>query len=96
MTGTNDTKVTLESINDNLNSVLDRLCEIEMILNDPMHGIELPEGVNVDVGEQPTVDMSMTYTIDPPNYTLADDISTTAAVSFRSGGYLNKDNMNDT
>lgn len=96
MTGTD--QVTLKELRDGLNQVLDRLSEIEMILNDPMHGIELPEGVNVDVGEQPTVDMSSTISIDPPNYTLADDldISTRAAVSFRSGGYLDKDNMNDT
>ena len=96
MTGTND--VILKELRDGLNQVLDRLSEIEMILNDPMHGIEMPEGVNIDVGEQPIVDMDSTYTINPLNYTLADDldISTRAAVSFRSGGYLKKDNMNDS
>lgn len=87
MTGTNDTKVTLESINDNLNSVLDRLCEIEMILNDPMHGIELPEGVNVDVGEQPTVDMSSMFSQD----------NLTVSIEYGDKPFSNqKDNMNDT
>jgi hypothetical protein len=87
MTGTNDTKVTLESINDNLNSVLDRLCEIEMILNDPMHGIELPEGVNVGVGEQPTVDMSSMFSQD----------NLTVSIEYGDKPFSNqKDNMNDT
>jgi len=89
---------TMDDLMAGINQIMDRLSEIEMILNDPMHGIELPEGVNIDVGEQPTVDMSSTFTVDPPNYNLAEDmdISTRAAVSFRSGGYLNKENMNDT
>ena len=49
------TKITLEDVKDDLNQILDRLSAIEIILNDPMHGIEFPEGVNVDIGEQPTM-----------------------------------------
>lgn len=78
MTGTD---ITLKDVKDDLNQILDRLSEIEMILNDPMHGIELPEGVNVDVGEQPTHE--------PYSNQFAE-------VAFRSGGYLKKDNMNDS
>ena len=49
MSGT-DKVVTLKDVKDDLNQILDRLSAIEVILNDPMHGIEFPEGVKVDVG----------------------------------------------
>lgn len=61
MTGTN---ITLKDVKDDLNQILDRLSAIEIILNDPMHGIEFPEGVNVDVGEQPHADMNYTAAVD--------------------------------
>ena len=47
--------VTLQDVKDDLNQILDRLSAIEVILNDPMHGIEFPENINVDIDEQPTV-----------------------------------------
>ena len=52
MTGT-DKVVTLKDVKDDLNQILDRLSAIEVILNDPLHGIDFPENVKVDVGEQP-------------------------------------------
>ena len=69
------TEITLKDVKDDLNQILDRLSAIEIILNDPMHGIEFPEGVNVDVGEQPTMasgienfdgnyDMNLTAAVD--------------------------------
>ena len=54
MTGT-DKVVTLKDVKDDLNQILDRLSAIEVILNDPMHGIDFPENVKVDIGEQPTM-----------------------------------------
>ena len=53
MTGTNEKVVTLKDVKDDLNQILDRLSAIEVILNDPLHGIDFPENVKVDVGEQP-------------------------------------------
>ena len=53
MTGTNEKVVTLKDVKDDLNQILDRLSAIEVILNDPLHGINFPENVNVDVGAQP-------------------------------------------
>lgn len=55
MTGTNEKVVTLKDVKDDLNQILDRLSAIEVILNDPLHGIDFPENVKVDVGEQPTM-----------------------------------------
>ena len=43
-------EITLKTINESLNQVLDRLSEIEMILNDPMHGLDLPEGLTMQAG----------------------------------------------
>ena len=54
MTGT-DKVVTLKDVKDDLNQILDRLSAIEVILNDPLHGINFPENVKVDIGEQPTM-----------------------------------------
>ena len=54
MTGT-DKVVTLKDVKDDLNQILDRLSAIEVILNDPLHGIDFPENVKVDIGEQPTM-----------------------------------------
>ena len=48
MTGTKN--VTMEDLMAGINQMNDRLSEIEMILNDPLHGIDLPEGLTVDVG----------------------------------------------
>ena len=42
MTGT-DKVVTLKDVKDDLNQILDRLSAIEVILNDPLHGIDFPE-----------------------------------------------------
>ena len=84
MTGT---EITLKDVKDDLNQILDRLSEIEMILNDPMHGIELPEGVNVDVGEQPTVTMDSMYDM---NSTAAVDtiqIATVPTVTMEDSSY---------
>ena len=53
MTGTDEKVVTLKDVKDDLNQILDRLSAIEVILNDPLHGIDFPENVKVDVGEQP-------------------------------------------
>ena len=49
MSGTK-VNVTLQDVKDDLNQILDRLSAIEVILNDPLHGIQFPENVNVDVG----------------------------------------------
>ena len=48
MTGTKVT--TMDDLMAGINQIMDRLSEIEMILNDPMHGIDLPEGLTIDVG----------------------------------------------
>ena len=48
MTGTKE--VTLEDLMAGINQMNDRLSEIELILNDPLHGIDLPEGLTIDVG----------------------------------------------
>lgn len=48
MTGTSN-EITLKTLNDNLQQVLDRLSEIEMILNNPMHGIDMPDGVDMNI-----------------------------------------------
>ena len=58
MTGTKAT--TMDDLMVGINQIVDRLSEIEMILNDPMHGIELPEGLTVDV--QPIDDQPFYYT----------------------------------
>ncbi len=55
MSGTKEKVVTLKDVKDDLNQILDRLSAIEIILNDPLHGIDFPENVKVDVGEQPNV-----------------------------------------
>ena len=55
MTGTDEKVVTLKDVKDDLNQILDRLSAIEVILNDPLHGIDFPENVKVDIGEQPTM-----------------------------------------
>ena len=47
MTGIKET--TMEDLMSGINQIMDRLSEIEIILNDPMHGIELPEGLTVNV-----------------------------------------------
>ena len=47
MTGTKVT--TMDDLMAGINQIMDRLSEIEMILNDPMHGLDLPEGLTVDV-----------------------------------------------
>ena len=39
----------LDLVLDRLNQVTDRLSEIEMILNNPMHGIDMPEGVEMNI-----------------------------------------------
>lgn len=49
MTGTNK-EITLEDIKDGLNQIYDRLSEIELILNDPMHGLAMPEGMTMQAG----------------------------------------------
>jgi hypothetical protein len=48
MTGTKN--VTMEDLMAGINQMNDRLSEIELILNDPLHGIDLPEGLTIDVG----------------------------------------------
>jgi len=83
-----ETKVTtMDDLMAGINQIMDRLSEIEMILNDPMHGIELPEGVNIDLGEQPTVDMSSMFSQD----------NLTVSIEQAEKPFSNqKDNMNDT
>ena len=39
----------IDIVLDRLNQVTDRLSEIEMILNNPMHGIDMPEGVGMSI-----------------------------------------------
>lgn len=58
MTGTEE--ITLKDINNALNQVLDRLSEIEMILNDPMHGLDLPEGLTMQAGTVMDLDTVIT------------------------------------
>jgi len=41
----------LDKVLDRLNQVTDRLSEIEMILNNPMHGIDMPEGVDMSISD---------------------------------------------
>jgi hypothetical protein len=57
MTGTKN--VTMEDLMAGINQMNDRLSEIELILNDPLHGIDLPEGLTIDVGS-----------MDDPTYTI--------------------------
>jgi hypothetical protein len=57
MTGTKN--VTMEDLMAGINQMNDRLSEIELILNDPLHGIDLPEGLTIDVGS-----------MDDPRYTI--------------------------
>ena len=57
MTGTKN--VTMEDLMAGINQMNERLSEIELILNDPLHGIDLPEGLTVDVGSMD----DLTYTI---------------------------------
>ena len=70
------TKVTLKDVKDDLNQILDRLSAIEIILNDPMHGISFPEGVNVEVGDQPSDDMNLTAAVDNIDAMVADRLAT--------------------
>ena len=50
MTGTEDQiENKLDKVLDQLNQVTDRLSEIEMILNNPMHGIDMPDGVDMNI-----------------------------------------------
>lgn len=55
MTGTDknimSTEKKLDLVLDQLNQVTDRLSEIEMILNNPMHGIDMPEGVDMSISD---------------------------------------------
>ena len=60
MTGTK--KVTLEDLMAGINQMNDRLSEIELILNDPLHGIDLPEGLTIDVGSMASDDHQFNIT----------------------------------
>ena len=52
-----ETKVTtMDDLMAGINQIMDRLSEIEMILNDPMHGIELPEGLTMEAGTMVDLD----------------------------------------
>jgi hypothetical protein len=57
MTGTKE--VTLEDLMAGINQMNDRLSEIELILNDPLHGIDLPEGLTIDVGSMASDDPNL-------------------------------------
>lgn len=48
---TSSTEEKLDLVLDQLNQVTDRLSEIEMILNNPMHGIDMPEGVDMSISD---------------------------------------------
>ena len=63
-----ETKVTtMDDLMAGINQIMDRLSEIEMILNDPMHGLELPEGVTMQAGTMIDTDAmtDVTITTDP-------------------------------
>lgn len=61
MTGTKVT--TMDDLMAGINQIMDRLSEIEMILNDPMHGLDLPEGVTMEAGTILNTDNMTTTTL---------------------------------
>lgn len=89
MTGTEE--ITLKTINDSLNQVLDRLSEIEMILNDPMHGLDLPEGLTMQAGtmvdESALVDLSSMSSVELDGGVTMSDIDMSDTITI---------NMNET
>lgn len=59
-----ETKVTtMDDLMAGINQIMDRLSEIEMILNDPMHGLDLPEGVTMEAGTILNTDNMTTTTL---------------------------------
>ena len=61
MTGTEHTKNIMSaitnggrasSVEEKLDRILERLTEIEKILNDPMHGIDMPEGIDMSINPE--------------------------------------------
>ena len=60
MTGTNKPNIMsaitnggrASSVEEKLDNILERLTEIEKILNDPMHGIDMPEGVDMSINPE--------------------------------------------
>ena len=65
MTGTKN--VTMEDLMAGINQMNDRLSEIELILNDPLHGIDLPEELTVDVGLMDDLTLTITTNEDDKN-----------------------------
>ena len=60
MTGTNKPNIMsaitnggrASSVEEKLDNILERLTEIEKILNDPMHGIDMPEGIGMSINSE--------------------------------------------
>ena len=101
MTGTADQiENKLDKVLDQLNQVTDRLSEIEMILNNPMHGIDMPEGVDMSINPTAVsfdghyVDSAgnnLAFTTNPEYNISSVDVKFDSLIDFDEGIQLNLD-----